>query len=142
MNEKITGGCLCGKLTYEVPGPITSIDYCHCLRCRKASGSAFAAVTSVSKSRFKITAGLQYLKSYKTDAEFERVFCSECGSQLYSIRPALADTIRLRLGSIDTDIEGKVSAHIFAASKAVWHDICDQAPQYDQRPPMLTDRST
>ena len=133
MDTHITGGCLCGKLTYQVPGPVTTIDYCHCSRCRKASGSAFAAVTSVSKSQFKITKGEQYLKSYKTDDNFERIFCSECGSQLYSIRPALADTIRLRLGSIDTAIEAKVSAHIFATSKARWHDICDEAPQYEER---------
>ena len=136
MDHSITGGCLCGKLAYEVPGPITAIDYCHCSRCRKASGSAFAAVTSVSRSHFKIIKGLQYLKSYKTDADFERIFCSECGSQLYSIRPALADTIRLRLGSIDTPIDGTVSAHIFASSKADWHDICDQVPQYQQRRPI------
>ncbi len=138
MDRTITGGCLCGKLAYEVPGSVTAIDYCHCARCRKASGSAFAAVTSVSKSRFKITKGQEYLKSYKTDADFERVFCSECGSQLYSIRPALVDTIRLRVGTIDTAIEGKVSAHIFASSKAPWHDICDQAPQYEERPPVPT----
>ena len=136
MDEIITGSCLCGKLAYEVPGKVTSIDYCHCSRCRKASGSAFAAVTSVSKSRFKITRGLDYLKSYKTDADFERIFCSECGSQLYSIRPALIDTIRLRLGSIDTAVDGKVSAHIFASSKAAWHEICDHAPQYEQRRPV------
>jgi hypothetical protein len=89
----------------------------------------------VSKSLFKITKGEQYLKSYRTDENFERVFCSECGSQLYSIRPALIDTIRLRLGSIDTPIEGTVSAHIFASSKASWHDIGDDAPQYEERRP-------
>lgn len=135
MNNVIKGSCLCKKLTYEVPGSVEIIDYCHCSRCRKASGSAFAAVTSVSKSLFKITKGEQYLKSYRTEENFERVFCSECGSQLYSIRPALIDTIRLRLGSIDSPIEGMVSAHIFASSKASWHDIGDDAPQYEERRP-------
>ena len=125
MDQVIKGSCLCKKLAYEVPGSVDIIDYCHCSRCRKASGSAFAAVTSVSRSNFKITKGNQYLKSYVTEENFERVFCSECGSQLYSIRPALIDTIRLRLGSIDSPIAGTVSAHIFASFKASWHDICD-----------------
>lgn len=38
-----TGSCLCKGITYEIIGePVTSV-VCHCIDCKKASGSAFMA---------------------------------------------------------------------------------------------------
>ena len=35
--------CLCGGVTYEITGPIQRARYCHCVHCRKFSGTAHAA---------------------------------------------------------------------------------------------------
>lgn len=35
--------CLCGGVTYEITGPIHRVRYCHCVHCRKFSGTAHAA---------------------------------------------------------------------------------------------------
>lgn len=131
---KQQGGCLCEAVRYEIADTIGNIVYCHCQRCRKATGSAFAAVAPVLRSDFIITHGEQHLKSYRTEAGVNRVFCSECGSPIFAYRDSDPGMLRLRIGSLDTQLEQKVSAHIFVASKADWHDIHDHAPQHDERP--------
>ena len=40
--KRYTGSCLCGGLRYEIRGEIGDIVQCHCQRCRKANGTAFA----------------------------------------------------------------------------------------------------
>ena len=45
----VRGSCLCGAVRYEARLPFNKFVQCHCSRCRKATGSAFA--------RFKLPPG-------------------------------------------------------------------------------------
>ena len=134
ISDKHQGGCLCEAVRYEISGAIEKVFYCHCRRCRKANGSAFAAVTPVAKSHFVITKGQQHLKSYRSEAGVHRAFCDQCGSPIIGYRESDPETIRVRIGSLDTPVAEKLTAHIFVASKAEWYDIHDDAPQFDERP--------
>jgi len=131
----VKGSCLCGAVEYQVTGPLGPIVYCHCSRCRKASGAPFAAVAAVAAADFRVIKGDQALRSYRNEAGVHRVFCGNCGSPIIGRRDSAPETLRLRIGTLDTPLEAKVSAHIFVASKAEWYDICDSAPQYEERPP-------
>jgi hypothetical protein len=133
-SEKHSGGCLCQAVRYEITGAIEKIFFCHCRRCRKASGSAFAAVAPVQRSDFVLTQGQQHLSSYRSEAGVHRDFCALCGSPVIGYRESDPDMVRVRIGTLDTPLAEKVTAHIFTAAKAEWYDIHDQAPQYDERP--------
>jgi hypothetical protein len=128
------GSCLCGAVAYEVDGPLGDITYCHCSRCRKAGGAAFAAVSAVNTADFRIVKGQDALKTYRTDGGVERIFCSHCGSPLITKRATQPEIVRLRIGSLDTPVGKKVATHIFVGSKADWDDILDAAPQHMERP--------
>ena len=128
------GSCLCGAVEYEITGSLDSIVYCHCSRCRKANGSAFAAVSPVAASDFRIIKGQESLRSYLTDAGVHRVFCGTCGSPIIGKRDSAPETVRVRIGTLDTPLDTKVSAHIFVGSKAEWYEILDGMPQHDERP--------
>jgi len=39
------------------------------------------------------------------------------------------------LGTLDTDPGVKATRHVFVGSKAPWHDITDDLPQYEELPP-------
>ena len=127
------GSCLCGSVRYEVQGKLGTAVYCHCSRCRKASGSAFASNAVVDASAFKVVQGDESLKVFSTAEGVHRVFCSVCGSPIISRRDAFPGVLRLRLGTLDTPIEERPEAHIFVASKADWHDIHDSLPQHPER---------
>ena len=55
--QSARGSCLCGSVTFEVQGPPSAFRYCHCSRCRKASGSAHAANMLVPETQFRWLAG-------------------------------------------------------------------------------------
>jgi hypothetical protein len=128
------GSCLCGAIEYEVTGPLGPIIYCHCSRCRKVNGTAFATNTPIATKDFHITKGQDALRSYSTPEGVHRVFCSLCGSPIISKRDVMPDVVRLRIGTLDTPFEARPTAHIFAASKAEWFDIHDDLPQFAERP--------
>jgi hypothetical protein len=127
------GSCLCGSETYEVLGDLSTVTYCHCTRCRKASGSAFAANATVAESAFEFVTGRSGLSTYSTAAGVHRMFCSTCGSPLISWRDALPNFLRLRLGTLDTPISERPIGHYFVASKADWHEVQDTLPQHLDR---------
>ena len=54
----VTGGCLCGMVAYEVRMPLLRFVNCHCLRCRKASGSSHAANVVVTPEAFRWARGV------------------------------------------------------------------------------------
>ena len=130
----LTGSCLCGGITYQVHTELGEIMVCHCSKCRKSNGSAFATNAPVSAQDFKLITGTEILAEFESTPGVFRVFCRNCGSPLYSRRPSMPDIIRLRIGSLDTVIKDKPVAHIFVASKAPWFEINDDLPQYDERP--------
>lgn len=129
----LNGSCLCGRVTYEISSPIDSLTYCHCSRCRKASGSAFSAVTPVNAKKFRILSGQIFLSEYLRMG-VSRFFCRNCGSPIFSTREDAHEILRVRLGTLDSTVTQKVSAHIFVGSKAEWDDILDNASQHVERP--------
>lgn len=130
----LAGSCLCGGVRYEIDGALDSVVFCHCSRCRKATGSAFAAVAPVATDAFRLSHGDELLAEYESSPGVFRVSCRTCASPLYSRRPAQPDVLRVRIGTLDTDIGAPRFMHIFAGSKADWYAIHDDAPQHDTRP--------
>jgi hypothetical protein len=126
----ITGGCLCNGIRYEYDGDIEEISICHCSMCRKAQGTAYAAVSPIESAKFKIIRGHELLKEFRAVSHKARVFCSNCGSPIYSARDDLPQVKRLRLGTVESSVQCRNAYHIFVDSKADWEIISDDLPQY------------
>ncbi len=126
-----SGSCFCGAVRYEIDGEIGPAYYCHCSRCRKISGSAFSANAVVTPAAFRVVHGESALKAITADNGVSRVFCAECGS---SILVRQGDQMRLRLGTLDSELPTSPQMHIHAASKAGWFEICDALPRHDAAP--------
>lgn len=129
----IEGSCLCGGIRYEYDGEIEEISICHCAQCRKAQGSAFAAVSPLDSARFRIVAGAGLLKEYRSSPGKVRAFCAHCGSPIYSARDDMPGVKRLRIGTVDTPFACDNMFHIFVDSKASWFDITDTHPRFAER---------
>ena len=80
----VTGSCLCGKVTYEIQGNLGIFQYCHCSRCRKFTGSAFASNLLVSPKEFRWLSGQECVGRFELEAakHFATSFCKHCGSSL------------------------------------------------------------
>jgi hypothetical protein len=128
------GSCLCGAVRYEIDGDIGPIGLCHCRNCRKANGSAFNAAAEVAAKDFRLRTGQDAVRAYESSPGVHRVFWGGCGSPLYSRRDATPESIRLRIGTLDTPVPGKPVMQIFTSEKAEWHDLATDIPAYAERP--------
>ncbi|MGB5765647.1 MAG: GFA family protein [Arenicellales bacterium] len=132
-NRSYFGSCLCEKVRFEITGKIHDIIYCHCSQCRKAQGSAFAANGNVAAEHFLFLSGEHELTGYQSTSKRVKYFCRHCGSPVYSKNSDFPDFIRVRIGSIESDIKERPIAHTFTASKANWEDIEGELPQYKEK---------
>ncbi len=128
-----TGGCLCGAVRFEIRGPISDIVMCHCSQCRKVQGSAFATNGKVAADDFVLLRGEDNLSAYAPSEDQQKYFCRTCGSPILSRRKSRPAEVRVRLGTIDSDIAERPEAHIFVGSKANWDRISDDLPCRDER---------
>ena len=124
------GSCLCGTVKFELSDKIKDIVCCHCSLCRKAQGSAFATNANVSISSFHFISGENNLTAYSSNEHQTKYFCKTCGSPIMSKNILSPEFVRIRLGTIESDISERPQAHIFVSSKANWETICDDLPQF------------
>ncbi|MEQ1802452.1 MAG: GFA family protein [Gammaproteobacteria bacterium] len=124
------GSCLCGAVRFKIAGGIRNPVYCHCSQCRKAQGSAFAANGIVAVASFELIKGARELTAFESSPGKTKYFCRTCGSPIMSRNVARPEDVRVRLGTIESEITERPMAHIFASSKAGWDDITDRLPQY------------
>lgn len=130
----LEGSCLCGRVKYQAEGPFSKVARCHCVQCRKASGSEFACNGSVPVSSFRVLKGEVLLKHFEWSPGEQRVFCSHCGSPLFKRSAKHPDEIRLRLGCLDVEADIHPKAHVFVEEKPAWSEISDTLPQYAREP--------
>ncbi len=124
--------CLCESVTWEADGPLELMHHCHCSRCRKTHGAAYATFVACPESGFRLQ-GSEQVRRWESTPGIVRCFCGRCGSVVPG--PAFEDKIFMPAGNFDADPGVRPVGHIFTASKAPWVEITDQLPQFDAYPP-------
>ena len=100
---KLTGGCLCGGVRFEVSEPLVSSGYCHCTRCQRRTGTAASASGRIAPGSLAILSGEELIRpGIRPDHGFSKVFCSQCGSALWSQSQDDPES-NVRLGAFDGD---------------------------------------
>lgn len=135
-DREVKGSCLCRKVSYVIRGDLGIFQYCHCSRCRKFTGSAFAANLLVSPADFQWLTGESYVGRYTPGGvrHFATGFCRVCGSSL----PWLAQsgkTVVVPAGTLDEDPQIRPIQNIYCASQAVWYTQPGFLPEHDELPP-------
>lgn len=134
MTRTTTDGCLCGAVKFQISGEFESFFLCHCSRCRKDTGSAYAANLFSSTAAITWLSGQDSIKSYRIPvSRHEKSFCAECGSALPSVQPN-DHLLVVPAGSLDGAISIRPTAHICFASRAVWDERMEDVPRIDGLP--------
>jgi hypothetical protein len=127
-----SGSCLCGGVRYRIKAALQPIQICHCSQCRKAQGTPFVTNTPVSEENFELLSGAELLKEFESSAGKKRIFCSNCGSPIYSKNIQVPGVLRIRAGLIDEPVTAELVAHFHVASRCSWWPINDKLPQFPQ----------
>ena len=131
--KMLEGSCLCGRVRIQVPDEFEYMGNCHCSQCRKFTGSDYSSVGGISSARFGFVQGEEEVTRYRKSADTELAFCGHCGSSLYS-RKLTGGKHNIRLGILNSVPSHQPGFHIFVGSKAPWHEITDDLPQFEQGP--------
>jgi hypothetical protein len=123
--ESLTGGCNCGAVRYELSEPLVSASYCHCTRCQRRSGTAAAANGRAAHGSFRILSGEEHLRAWKPETGFEKWFCGNCGSALFSRSPTDPGEVGVRLGTLDADPGIRPSYRQFVNYAAAWEPLAE-----------------
>jgi len=130
--ELIRGRCLCGGFRYEILGPIGEVRLCHCERCGRANGTAFSANARIPLERYRVISGEDLISEYEPSPGAKRCFCSRCGSPVFSRVAKDPDHIRIRLGTLDREVDAEITAHVWVGSKARWDRLTWAIPSFER----------
>jgi hypothetical protein len=90
--------CACGQLSLETAADPIRISVCHCLDCKRRSGSAFAIQARFPACSVTISgASKTFVRVGQAVTTFH--FCPTCGSTLYFVSEHAADQIAVAVGA-------------------------------------------
>jgi hypothetical protein len=128
----LEGGCECGAVRYRVPDAFLYAGNCHCSRCRAATGSAFKPFAGIERSKLELDDAAAPIMIVG-DADAHDARCARCGSLLYSVVRE-GEYVHVAMGSLEAEPSIRPQAHIYVGSKAPWHEITDELPQFEGLP--------
>jgi hypothetical protein len=134
----IAGGCLCGAFRFEIDGDVGPASYCHCLDCRRVTGSAFNVGVRVERARFRVAQGdvQRFAKAADSGTVLTRAFCPTCGSPLYTESPAHPDQIYVKAGAFDEPDVVEPSHQSWIDRAVPWARIDPSLPAYRRGRPV------
>jgi hypothetical protein len=122
----LTGGCLCGGVRFELTEAPKWAGYCHCTRCQKRTGTASSAQSRIDGRTFRLVQGAELVKGWQhPDGGFEKCFCGECGSHLWSRDPDGSHHMGIRMSAFDGDPGVRPSWRTFVTYAAPWEPVPD-----------------
>jgi len=120
-----TASCRCGQLTATVVGEPVRVSVCHCLNCKKRSGSAFAVQARWPRERVTI-AGQSKTFVMVADSGNRGIhhFCPECGSDVFYENEGKFDgLVAIPLGTFEDPYFASPSFSVWEGRKCDWVEI-------------------
>lgn len=131
---KLTGGCHCGAVRYEVDGEAITHALCHCTDCRRHAGAPMVGWTMYPEAAVKVTKGKT--KTYASSTHGRRQFCPDCGTGLfYSNAQILPGIVDIQSATYDDPNAIPARIHIQVAERIGWMAQAHALPQFERYPP-------
>lgn len=113
---RLTGGCQCGAVRYELMEPPVRACICHCRMCQKAAGQPFMAFATVKQEHLNWTRGTP--GTYRSSNLAQRGFCKDCGTPLtFKFE---GDEISVTTGSLDDPMAAPPTVQYGVESMVAW----------------------
>jgi len=132
-----TASCRCGQLKVAVTGDPVRVSICHCLNCKKRSGSAFAVQARWPSAQVQIDGASQtFIKVADSGNRATFHFCPECGSDVYyeidgKFDDKFNDLIAVPLGAFDDPFFLTPAFSVWENRKHDWVEIVGDGIEHD-----------
>ncbi|MEW5685806.1 MAG: GFA family protein [Pseudomonadota bacterium] len=117
----LVGGCICGRLRYEVARP-QIVLMCHCHNCQRRTGSAYNVSMLVLRPDFRVVSGETTSRELPggSGALHRQHFCPDCLTRTHTEMLAHPDIINVRVGALDQPGVVQPIAQIWTSLAQPW----------------------
>lgn len=132
---KITGHCLCGNISFSADTDIKFMANCHCSDCRAATGAAYGTLLFVDADAVQID-GTPKVFTHKADsgADMEKLFCPDCGSQMFGRNSNRPNVLTVRAGVVDQTDLVKPGINVYLSSRIPSTPVDPELKGFDKMP--------
>ncbi|MEQ1544301.1 GFA family protein [Methyloglobulus sp.] len=135
MKLPMTGGCLCGKVRYEISAQPVSTANCHCRSCQKSVGAPHLAIFVVPTSSFTVMGNYrEYITIAASGNKMHRNFCPECGTSLFVINSGFPQFRPVSAMTLDDPSDYKPEKDIWVADAQPWDVMDPELPKFAGNP--------
>lgn len=132
---RISGGCLCGAVTYSGDCDIARIVNCHCTDCQKATGAVHGTNLFVPEDQISVSGTLQsFSHTADSGATLTKKFCPTCGSQVLGQHSGRPGVMVVRAGSLDDKSLIRPQLNVFTDSMAPSTPLDPSLPSFPRMP--------
>lgn len=128
------GGCQCGAIRYELTQAPLHLFVCHCVECRKQSGSACGIEMEVAHAAVRLVQGtpVQWRTRPFIGAQDDCTFCPTCGTRLWDRSTLTPNVLSLKAGSLDQPVDLTKAIHRWTKFKLPGVEVPKNAVQFEE----------
>ena len=116
-----TAACRCGQLTARCAGEPVRISVCHCLDCKRRSGSAFAAQARFPDADVVVSGDVtEWSVVGESGARATFRFCPRCGSTIAYVAESLPGLTAIPVGAFADPGFPAPSYSVYEERKHAW----------------------
>lgn len=119
----LSGACACGEIRYQLLSAPLFVHCCHCRRCQRETGAAFALNALVEMDRVALLDGApESILTPTASGKGQAIYrCPSCRIALWSHYAGAGDKIAfIRVGTLDDPDRLRPDIHIYTSSKQPW----------------------
>ena len=128
-DRRVSGGCLCGAVRFEVALPTLFCAHCHCTMCQRNHGAGYVTWFAVPRRELAVVDGEDRLVRHRSSEHGTRSFCGECGSSLFCENTEHPDRMDIVLASVTGPIDRDPQLHVDYSARAPWVEVNDSLPK-------------
>jgi hypothetical protein len=111
------------------------VGHCHCVDCRKSSGTGHCTHIIIPKDALTVTGKVAFF-DHPADSgnTVSRGFCPTCGCAVYSTNSAMPDMIFPRASCLDDPEIAKPGLIVYASRAPSWDHMDPDLPSHAEMP--------
>jgi len=118
--------CSCGQLRATVEGEPVRISVCHCLACKRRTGSAFGYQARFPIDGFRTEGEHKAYIRHSDEGEERRLsFCPECGSTVFYTLGSQPDVVAIPVGAFADPSFPPPKVSVYEARRHPWVEMPD-----------------
>ncbi|HET7086939.1 MAG TPA: GFA family protein [Rhizomicrobium sp.] len=109
-----TGSCLCGAVRWRLDQRPLAVNACHCMDCKKTTGSTNVVMLIARNEAFSSTGETQiYRKKADSGREMDIHRCAKCGTRMFHHNLASQALVFITAGTLDDPSWAVPASHIW-----------------------------